>query len=177
MDRNNSQLNHIGKILKILKNKLKQRLNKHCNVKLFYDDNNNNPKTFEQQAIRLSFVQFFIDIFRNYRKYLQYKEVNTLNMTFNQTKFLNCSPENVQLFVSDFIKTHSFQRFINLRISQDIQEQNADLITFDYCIAKTMQSISSVTNINELNLKSLIDKLPDSTLSSNGYATSSSWLQ
>ena len=89
----------------------------------------------------------------------------TLNMTFNQ------------LFVSDFIKTHSFQRFINLRISQDIQEQNADLITFDHCIAKTMQSISSVTNINELNLKRLRDKVPDGTLSSNGYATSSSWLQ
>ena len=44
---------YIGKIPRILKNKLKQRLNKHCNVKLF--DNNNNNRFHNRYCIIMGY--------------------------------------------------------------------------------------------------------------------------
>merc|ERR1712228_47754 len=158
------------KVKKLKKNKLSDTLTHE------YDEDEN--EYFDAEAVRLSFLQFFIEIFRHYRNYLEYTDTKTLNMSFNKDKFLKSLPDNITKFVSEFMDTHSFEHFLNERCSAEVTKQNPDLITFDYCIEKTMQSVSSdlnMANLMELNKQTHLAATVDTdSLGDNSSTTTTS---
>eukprot|EP01083_Nonionella_stella_P017009 47507_1 len=166
---------------KRLRAKLKQRLSKYVELALIHPlqrafniadaaDLNEN-EYFDAQAVRLSFVQCFIEMFRYYRNYLEYTQLNSLVMTFDRDKFAHSLPDNIRKFVRELMKTHSFQRFIDLRCGDDAVA--ADLITFDYMISKTLGAVQPL-NVDALNRHNNMETAAATDSDTNTITSSSS---
>lgn len=159
-----------GKIPNSLSGKLRASLMQHCKISIdtnvtsdtygspfsgelpFTTSNevieHNEDEYLDLQAIRVTFLQFFIDIFRNYRLFLTYRERSTLRMEFDDKEFLFCLPENQRMFVCAFLQTLAFTNFIEQRCAADVIKHDFDIVTFDYCIALTMDASCAVSHSN-----------------------------
>ena len=98
-----------SEIEKKLKNKLKKMKNELDSEKL--------KETFELE-MRDAFIDFFIDIFGNYDKYLYL--IDEQEIVFNKALFLNTVHNNDKKFYSDLIDTQLFQNFIQNIIKEDL---------------------------------------------------------
>jgi len=155
---------YLGKIPDVLREPLEKNLKQHSNVfaggcledidnlenlgKGIDDDSSISREfgNFEREKVRVSFLQFWVVLLTDYRKYLEYKDTKGLGMGFRKKDFLfKIRPSSVSMWMQNFLKTQFWATFIeekgvrNQDDSMDPENDELDYtqpsIFFDWCIA------------------------------------------
>ncbi len=108
----------------------------------------------EQEAlvpkIRDSFLRVFVSIFRQYRDFIDERKINDPNFEkyFNKKKFLESLAKDYKPFVSQFIQTQIFQRFLDKKANPQRTEDMLQNRYFDENITcKSNRSLLSTSKV------------------------------
>ncbi|ETO34559.1 hypothetical protein RFI_02538, partial [Reticulomyxa filosa] len=126
---------------------------------------------FDGQQVRIAFLQFFVRICRNYRVFMDYTETRSLEMQFRAQDFLLSFPENERTFVADLLNTEQWDSFIQRRIAKNSTKLCGDVVTFDYCIARTVDSAVDTATGGDPHRQSNGSPVPESNSSIQNGAT------
>ena len=89
--------------------------------------------------IREAFFQFFVSIFRNYKKFMNFNPEHT--GSFEEQGFLKSNPENSRDFLKKFIKTQMFANFCETRLRpQNVEEHSENLLFDEHILSKDNRS-------------------------------------
>merc|ERR1719319_26288 len=80
------------------------------------DDEPREVKAFDKDGVRIAFLQFWVDIIADYRKFLEYKDIKGLGLRFKIKEFSDLlTPFSVRKWFDGFAKTHYWNAFLEER--------------------------------------------------------------
>ena len=86
------------------------------------------------EKIRDCFFQFFVSIFKQYKKFMNFSLSHENTGCFDEAGFLKESPDNAKPFFKSFFKTQMFANFCETRLRPVNVEEHSETLLFDECI-------------------------------------------
>jgi hypothetical protein len=140
-----------------------------------------NALSVDENKVRHGFLQFFVAILKNYRKFLVYatKERPNPRSVFRNEDFLREHPEDWQPFISKVIKSRAFSHFVHERMGSAlygvVRDSNySDIIFFEESIDSKMRSSLDtplLSHTSDNYIKFFVPSPPDSDgLQSSSYS-------
>jgi hypothetical protein len=138
--------------------------------------------------IRDAFIDFFVEMFQDYAKYLSFIEGDPV---FNKSLFLEKKPNNERNFYNDILDTQLFQQFTQNVVNEDVNYFNNKInlrelgkkkekkkilnVEKEYCINPDFLKLEK----NNINLKDLIkeskEKYPEENFKNNSLILENSF--
>jgi len=107
-------------------------------------DMNPEAADFDEREIRIAFLEFFVSIFKDYRRFLTPtpEKGQPLQLQFQTDDFIKSHPESYQSYISTFLGTQAWLMFQDERTRGEISaeyepELSSHNMIFEWCISKT----------------------------------------